>query len=164
MLIGAKQSCAASRPPSFVTVHNNLVMGAVDGSTDSELCALSLPPGSSLGPASKASSSSGYSVSSSADSLTDVENLKTLISKAEAAQQVYSRYTQQQVDAIFKAASNAASAARIELAVQAVEDTGKHNALAAGSTSCLDMTFSCAAVTRPHGVDPISTSRAKLSV
>lgn len=38
--------------------------------------------------------------------------------QAHKAQEVYSQFSQEQVDAIFKAAASAASAARIDLAVQ----------------------------------------------
>lgn len=58
-----------------------------------------------------------------ADALADLQNLKEIISTACKAQQVYSEFKQEQVDAIFKAAAGAASAARIDLAVMAVEET-----------------------------------------
>ena len=55
------------------------------------------------------------------DSLETLENeLKTL----RKAQQIYAGYTQEQVDAIFKAAAIAANKARIPLAKFAVEETG----------------------------------------
>lgn len=53
----------------------------------------------------------------SQDALADLQHLKGLIETASKAQGVYADYTQQQVDAIFKAAAAAASAARISLAV-----------------------------------------------
>lgn len=51
------------------------------------------------------------------DALADIQHLKELIDTASKAQEVYAKYTQEQVDAIFKAAAAAASAARINLAV-----------------------------------------------
>lgn len=59
-----------------------------------------------------------------ADALAGLTELRALIDTAVQAQHVYSEFTQEQVDAIFKAAAAAASAARIELAVMAVDDTG----------------------------------------
>ncbi len=53
-----------------------------------------------------------------------LEQLETLISRVKAAQKVYETYTQEQVDAIFKAAATAADKARIPLARMAVEETG----------------------------------------
>lgn len=53
----------------------------------------------------------------SQDALADLQHLKGLIETASKAQRVYEDFTQQQVDAIFKAAAAAASAARISLAV-----------------------------------------------
>ena len=56
-----------------------------------------------------------------ADSLKPLEDL---IRKVKAAQAVYATYTQEQVDAIFRAAALAASNERIRLAKMAVEETG----------------------------------------
>ncbi len=53
-----------------------------------------------------------------------LEQLEVLISKVKKAQKIYETYTQEQVDAIFKAAATAADKARIPLARMAVEETG----------------------------------------
>ncbi len=56
-----------------------------------------------------------------------VENPQTfqrMLARVRAAQQQYAGYTQQQVDAIFRAAAMAANKARIPLAKMAVEETG----------------------------------------
>ncbi|MBQ9695766.1 MAG: bifunctional acetaldehyde-CoA/alcohol dehydrogenase [Oscillospiraceae bacterium] len=56
-----------------------------------------------------------------------VDSVETLMAKFDevrAAQQIYSTYTQEQVDAIFKAAALAANHARIPLAKMAVAETG----------------------------------------
>lgn len=53
----------------------------------------------------------------SQDALADLQHLKGLIETASKAQEAYEEYSQEQVDAIFKAAAAAASAARISLAV-----------------------------------------------
>ena len=52
------------------------------------------------------------------------EQLELLIERAKKAQKIYSTYTQEQVDAIFKAAATAADKARIPLARLAHEETG----------------------------------------
>ncbi len=52
------------------------------------------------------------------------EALELLIQRVKKAQQIFATYTQEEVDAIFKAASIAANKARIPLAKMAVEDTG----------------------------------------
>lgn len=52
------------------------------------------------------------------------ENLEMLIERVKKAQKIYSTFTQEQVDAIFKAAATAADKARIPLAKMAVEETG----------------------------------------
>ena len=57
------------------------------------------------------------------DALAELQGLKELINTACAAQEVYEEFSQADVDHIFKAAASAASAARIELAVMAVEET-----------------------------------------
>lgn len=53
-----------------------------------------------------------------------VEALESAIARVREAQRIFSRYTQEQVDAIFKAAAIAADKARIPLAKQAVLETG----------------------------------------
>ena len=53
-----------------------------------------------------------------------LDQLEVLISKVKKAQKIFSTYSQEQVDAIFKAAAAAADTARIPLARQAVEETG----------------------------------------
>ena len=53
-----------------------------------------------------------------------VENLEKRIDSVRKAQQTFSTYTQEQVDAIFKAAALAANKARLSLAKLAVEETG----------------------------------------
>ncbi len=53
-----------------------------------------------------------------------VEALEAAIERVRAAQRKFAEYTQEQVDAIFKAASTAANQARIPLAKMAVEETG----------------------------------------
>ncbi len=53
-----------------------------------------------------------------------VEALEAAISRVRAAQRQFATYTQEQVDAIFKAAAIAANQARIPLAKQAVAETG----------------------------------------
>ena len=53
-----------------------------------------------------------------------VETLEAKIAEVRAAQAVFSTYTQEQVDKIFKAAAIAANKARIPLAKKAVEETG----------------------------------------
>jgi acyl-CoA reductase-like NAD-dependent aldehyde dehydrogenase len=63
-------------------------------------------------------------VAPSADSLQDLQDLKAKIATARAAMMEYSTFSQEKVDVIFKAAASAASAARIQLAVMAVEETG----------------------------------------
>jgi acetaldehyde dehydrogenase/alcohol dehydrogenase len=57
------------------------------------------------------------------DALAELQSLKELINTACAAQSVYAEFSQEDVDHIFKAAAAAASAARIDLAVMAVEET-----------------------------------------
>ena len=52
------------------------------------------------------------------------EQLELLIERVKKAQKIYATYSQEQVDAIFKAAATAADKARIPLAKMAVEDTG----------------------------------------
>jgi len=52
------------------------------------------------------------------------EQLELLIERVKKAQKIYSTFTQEQVDKIFKAAATAADKARIPLARMAVEETG----------------------------------------
>ncbi len=54
----------------------------------------------------------------------NVESLLGAIDRVKKAQQIFATYTQEQVDAIFRAASLAANNARISLAKLAVEETG----------------------------------------
>ena len=53
-----------------------------------------------------------------------LEQLEILISKVKKAQKIFASYSQEKVDAIFKAAATAADKARIPLARMAVEETG----------------------------------------
>ena len=53
-----------------------------------------------------------------------VETLEAAIARVRAAQRKFATYSQEQVDAIFKAAATAANQARIPLAKSAVEETG----------------------------------------
>lgn len=57
-------------------------------------------------------------------SVNSVEALNQMIERAKKAQEIYSTFSQEQVDAIFKAAAVAADKARIPLAKMAVKDTG----------------------------------------
>ncbi len=59
-----------------------------------------------------------------ADVVDSAQALEALIQRAKKAQEVFATFSQEQVDAIFKAASTAADKARIPLAKMAVEDTG----------------------------------------
>ncbi len=52
------------------------------------------------------------------------DDLKLIIERAKKAQKIYATYTQEQVDAIFKAAATAADKMRIPLAKMAVEESG----------------------------------------
>ena len=54
----------------------------------------------------------------------NAEQLELLIERVKKAQKIYSNFTQEQVDAIFKAAATAADKARIPLARMAYEETG----------------------------------------
>ena len=54
----------------------------------------------------------------------NAKQLDLLIERVKNAQKIYSEYTQEQVDTIFKAAATAANKARIPLAKMAVEETG----------------------------------------
>ena len=56
--------------------------------------------------------------------VTNVEELKIRLEQVKKAQQIFSTYTQEQVDEIFRQAAMAANDARIELAKLAVEETG----------------------------------------
>lgn len=71
-----------------------------------------------------AASSASPSPAKQPDTLADLQHLRELIDNAVEAQRVYADFTQEQVDAIFKAAASAASAARIDLAVMAVTESG----------------------------------------
>ena len=53
-----------------------------------------------------------------------VAEFEAMLARVRAAQEKFSTYTQEQVDAIFKAAALAANRARIPLAKMAVEETG----------------------------------------
>ena len=53
-----------------------------------------------------------------------VENLRKKMEELRQAQEIFSKYTQEQVDKIFYAAAMAANKARIPLAKMAVEETG----------------------------------------
>ena len=62
-----------------------------------------------------------YNASNLVDS---VEAFEALIDRVHKAQELYSHYSQEQVDKIFKAAATAADKARISLARMAIEETG----------------------------------------
>ena len=53
-----------------------------------------------------------------------IEEFKAMLATVKEAQSKYASYTQEQVDAIFKAAAIAANQARIPLAKMAVAETG----------------------------------------
>ena len=53
-----------------------------------------------------------------------LEELNTLVAKVQSAQKIFSTYTQEQVDAIFRAAALAAADQRIPLAKMAAEESG----------------------------------------
>ena len=53
-----------------------------------------------------------------------IENLNLVLDRVREAQKEFSKYTQEQVDRIFKDAAIAANQARIPLAKMAVEETG----------------------------------------
>ena len=54
----------------------------------------------------------------------NAEQLELLIERVKKAQKIFATFTQEQVDAIFKAAATAADKARIPLARMAHEETG----------------------------------------
>ena len=56
--------------------------------------------------------------------ITNLEELEARLSAMRLAQREFSRFSQEQVDTIFKAAAMAANKARIPLAKMAVEETG----------------------------------------
>ena len=56
--------------------------------------------------------------------ITNVEELENALALMRKAQEQFATYSQEQVDAIFKAAAMAANKARIPLAKMAVEETG----------------------------------------
>ena len=58
------------------------------------------------------------------ETLDQISGLNTLIEKAKSAQKIYSTFTQEQVDAVFRNAAIRANQARIPLAREAVEETG----------------------------------------
>ena len=58
------------------------------------------------------------------ETVDSVESLKSAFEKVREAQEKFAKYTQEQVDEIFKAAAMAANQARIPLAKMAVEETG----------------------------------------
>ena len=58
------------------------------------------------------------------DVVETLDQLEALISRVKKAQKEFETFTQEQVDAIFKAAATAADKARIPLARMAVEETG----------------------------------------
>ena len=60
----------------------------------------------------------------SVEIVNSAEALEELIAKVKRAQKEYATFSQEQVNAIFKAAAAAADKARIPLARMAVEDTG----------------------------------------
>lgn len=53
-----------------------------------------------------------------------MEDLNALVARVKQAQKVYATYTQEQVDAIFRAAALAAANARIPLAKMAATESG----------------------------------------
>jgi len=57
-------------------------------------------------------------------STSEFDDLDSMVSRAKAAQRLYAGFDQERVDAVFRAAALAASAARIELAMDAVAETG----------------------------------------
>ncbi|WP_053467989.1 hypothetical protein, partial [Clostridium sp. L74] len=59
--------------------------------------------------------------------ITTTEELMKKIEKIKEAQKIYSTYSQEQVDKIFKAAAIAANKERIKLAKIAVEETALDN-------------------------------------
>ena len=56
--------------------------------------------------------------------VTNLAELDALVNRVKAAQEEFATFSQEKVDAIFRAASLAANQARIPLAQQAVEETG----------------------------------------
>ena len=60
----------------------------------------------------------------SAKNVSSIQDLDELIERVKIAQKIFSTYSQEQVDKIFKAAATAANKARIPLAKMAVADTG----------------------------------------
>eukprot|EP00887_Chlorella_sp_A99_P006620 scaffold3.g6620.t1 len=63
-------------------------------------------------------------VPSGATPATDLDRLQDKLSAAKAAQEKYARFSQEQVDEVFKAAALAANQARVPLAKMAVKETG----------------------------------------
>ncbi len=66
----------------------------------------------------------GCTSGSSVQRVATIDELDALIRRVREAQRTYAKFSQSQVDAIFKAAAKAANAARIPLAKLAVEETG----------------------------------------
>src|SRR5574344_2550712 len=58
------------------------------------------------------------------DIVDDIESLEKAITRIKKAQEKYGKFSQEQVDKIFKVAALAANSARIPLAEMAVEETG----------------------------------------
>ena len=56
--------------------------------------------------------------------VTNLAELDALVARVKAAQKEFASFSQEQVDKIFRAASLAASTARIELAKMAAEESG----------------------------------------
>jgi acetaldehyde dehydrogenase/alcohol dehydrogenase len=54
----------------------------------------------------------------------DLDNLNSLVARVHEAQKIYSTFSQEKVDAIFRAAALAAADARIPLAKMAAEESG----------------------------------------
>ena len=64
------------------------------------------------------------SLEASSNVVETLEQLEGLISRVHKAQRIFATFSQEKVDAIFKAAATAADKARIPLARMAVEETG----------------------------------------
>ena len=57
------------------------------------------------------------------EKITTLEGLNTLIDRVSKAQKIYATFSEEKVDAIFKAAATAANKMRIELAQMAFDET-----------------------------------------
>ena len=64
------------------------------------------------------------SLEASSNVVETLEQLEGLISRVHKAQRIFATFSQEKVDAIFKAAATTADKARIPLAKMAVEETG----------------------------------------